>query len=142
MKREIKFRAWCESNKEMYYPDSNYEFWVDNNSIGFYPRYDKDELYHFNTMPSENEKKIVAMQYTGLKDKNGKEIYEGDICKRPSSNGTKEQMAYGVIEFYKGSFCFKREYVNLRIAVDNLCYHYADCEIIGNIYENPELLKP
>ena len=80
-------------------------------------------------------------QYTGLPGKNDKEIYEGDICKTPSSNGTKEQMAYGCIVFHKGSFLFHRNGTNIRIAIDMLVFYYSNCEIIGNIFENPELLK-
>jgi uncharacterized phage protein (TIGR01671 family) len=139
MNREIKFRAWCESNKEMYYPDNNYEFWVDNNSFGFYPRYDKDELYHFNTMPSENEKKIVVMQYTGLKDKNGKEIYEGDIVNQEKwvSIG-KYALSVGVVK-YKG-VCFTCECIAEWIG-SNADLN-GNAEIIGNIYETPQLLKP
>ena len=117
MSREIKFRAWSKSENKFRYP----KLWD-------------------STMPSNWDKHYELQQYTGLKDKDGKEIYEGDICKKPSSNGTKEQMCYGEIVFYKGSFCFKRQNSNLRISVDNIVYNYADCEIIGNIYENPELL--
>jgi len=116
--REIKFRAW--------YNDEMYEIFAmnfsDNKCVINSPRFPfSQEVY-----PDD------IMQYTGLKDKNGKEIYEGDICK-------------GV---YAGSD--EREYKN-KIVWDEFecCFTFADSplwtwemiEIIGNIYENPELLK-
>jgi uncharacterized phage protein (TIGR01671 family) len=69
---------------------------------------------------------LQIMQFTGLKDKNGKEIYEGDIV---MLNGSKVPK---VMEFRKGSFCLDYIYFGTE------AYRM---EVIGNIYENPELIK-
>jgi len=85
------------------------------------------------------------MQYTGLKDKNGKEIYSGDIL-QPSRYKNSSRFKCVVI-FKKGMFCFEKNgeliqedkplYKSLKLA-DVASNSY---EIIGNIYENPKLLK-
>lgn len=85
-------------------------------------------------------------QCTGLKDKNGKLIYEGDIIKtkffgKTDNNGHNfNDFEIFDVVWYKGSYQFnnqKRPYYPLRF-----CYEYPDkFEIIGNIYENPELLE-
>lgn len=75
-------------------------------------------------------------EYTGLKDKNGKEIYEGDVCKR---NGHTE--LYEIV-FYKSAWAIKNQ-------DDKAIWHQEFCngakalwlEVIGSIHENPELLK-
>ena len=71
------------------------------------------------------------MQYTGLKDKNGKEIYEGDLLKQKIIVKWNEKFA---------SWCLYREGWMFTHWFGESC-NPEECEIIGNIYENPELLK-
>lgn len=74
-------------------------------------------------------------QYTGVKDKSGREIYEGDIVKYPHIVGFKDLWK---VEFDNGSFVMRETIV--KIAFRGLA-HKNSLEFIGNIYENPELLK-
>jgi len=74
-----------------------------------------------------NPTSIDLMQYTGLKDKNGKEIYEGDIIRVYDGENT---------EVYYDDGCF----LVLGFRADELYLHEDTCEVVGNIYENPELL--
>ena len=109
--REIKFRAWDKTAAEMI---GQFNVGVGGNSDGKY----------YN-----------IMQYTGLKDKNGKEIYEGDIC-------WAYEIGIGnlnrVIEFNEGSFCL----IHANTLSSELRGWKTDyIEVIGNIYQNPELLK-
>ncbi|MFS9217527.1 YopX family protein [Streptococcus mitis] len=78
--------------------------------------------------------KVILMQSTGFKDKNGKEIFEGDIL------GTKDGLLNGIIEYREDLGMF----VNSLIRYNNferLCNAAGNREIIGNVYENPELLE-
>lgn len=100
--REIKFRAWNNAEKKMY-PEVE----------------DIRERYE-----------IYLMQYTGLKDKNGKEIYEGDIVR------SYEKVATIIWLESEGGFYAR--------TLTGECFKYAHnsiIEIIGNIYENQELLS-
>ncbi|HNA25184.1 MAG TPA: YopX family protein [Nitrospira sp.] len=97
---------------------------------------------------------IILMQFTGLLDKNGKEIYEGDIVKQtwqtvvgvlaPNEDEVYEtEECITEVVFENGAFCLKNSYHNYGAipvfeAVDK--YTESFVEVIGNIWENPELL--
>lgn len=129
--REIKFRAWDRDNKEMFFV-AKMTFRTDNDVFRIWgDKHFKEDIFHI-VNPADCE----LMQYTGLKDKNGKEIYEGDIVKKVTGVyeisitplGTqigKYLVSYGVT----GQDEFDENYT-----LENF-------RIIGNIYENPELLK-
>lgn len=117
--REIKFRAWDKLNKEMF----NVEI------IDFQER----KLYKDSVSYCKFEN-IELMQCTGLKDMRGKEIYEGDILL--DGNNKKP---YKVI-FENGSFRAEFEGDFEEYSFDLIDVVAQGCEVVGNIYENPELL--
>lgn len=79
------------------------------------------------------------MQYTGIKDKNGKEIYEGDII------STDLDRPFNIVVFRNGAFMFQchdngKDYYDYMFSVDEESDRWEYGEIIGNIYENPKLV--
>ena len=128
--REIKFRAWDKKCIEVYGTGMSYGE----------PEYFDDMLaFRFNHFESDNPSEIIYEQFTGLCDKNGKEIYEGDIIQ---DSTFKDRGSYIMaVEWEKeaASFVLTRNGWAFRH------YFYEssnpdDCEVIGNIHENPELL--
>jgi len=124
--RELKFRAWDKENKE-WYGES------DPRILTFVGFAIFGECTLICTPPIEKLQHLEITQYTGLKDKNGVEIYEGDIVK------TNWQNRNGVIAFILGSFCLK-EFIETT-SLQNLARNKWEFEVIGNIYQNPELLS-
>lgn len=133
--REIKFRAWDSFNNRMIQNDRILKIcFVRNNHIPNLIVYSNRNIEN-HTEIRENDKQYCnefeLMQYTGLKDKNGKEIYEGDIISRGKYNfevvWNERKGWYGIDDFDNG----------LTVLAQHLDY----VEVIGNIYENLELLK-
>ena len=113
--REIKFRAWDKKEKMMFH---NPEF----KGVG----HTLNDIF--------NIKAFEWMQFTGLLDKFGKEIYEDDIVVRPHGGND------GVVTWFRGGYwgvVVEDDYWNYMFDTNSPEKH----EVIGNIYENPELLK-
>ena len=125
--REIKFRAWDN--------DKMYKCIVGNTDV-------KDNDYICPLVWDKERKDWLhsdtckIMQYTGLKDKNGKEIYEGDILLYLTKTKT-------VVSYKNGAFVRNYRNSNMYLLYDTLAVDgcLEDYEVIGNIYENPELLE-
>ena len=114
--REIKFRAWDKRHNQMV-------LWIDLADIP----YARENFFHYT------DKEQVFMQYTGLKDKNDKEIYEGDIVKEYRNVSKIEwNHDYACFGFYEPT-SFGRKFITFRVK--------PEVEVIGNIYENGDLIK-
>lgn len=137
MNREIKFRAYDKEVEKMTYFDDedylyNYPFILQLKQVFKKDsNYDDYEDFEYEDVTD----KVELMEYTGLHDKNGKEIYEGDIVKYRDSRGQHiEKVIFDKGCFYAGmhwgsSTRVAPKLINTRIT-----------EVIGNIYDNPELL--
>jgi uncharacterized phage protein (TIGR01671 family) len=127
--REIKFRGWNPEVSKMLYNVA-----VSNNCFVHPEQTSGSDSWDAKLVES---KEIILMQYTGLKDKNGKEIYEGDIIFDGVSNQiVKFNDAFIDIKHGHGE-C----YYNCSIFLFSNYGKGDEIEIIGNIYENPELME-
>ena len=128
--REIKFRAWDHFNKEMLNPhDTN------NNK--------KDLSWFFNQFEAcdKNGIRLSLMQFTGLVDKNGNEIYEGDLMEVPV-NDTMREGTHEVFYYHDGFVTSSILFSDKETANKNSLTWIINrgAKVIGNIFENPRLL--
>ena len=130
--RDIKVRAWDNVHKKMITVE-NYECTEIIDEDEFYKT--PFELF-LMALKWMQKKDYILMQYTGLKDKNGKEIYEGDVVIALFYE-EKEPFKYTIEWVNAGFRLCKEPHSGYPLDIHGL----HDIEIIGNIYENPELLK-
>jgi len=129
--RKIKFRTWDEIQECYVYSE---EFST-SRDFSF-------AVFQFGHSDWEKSK-LQIQQYTGLKDKKGKEIYEGDICRWVSTEGARHTWP---IIWDDDLFCYCHNNMPLAQLFDSGYYQPprewpSGFEVIGNIHENPELLK-
>jgi uncharacterized phage protein (TIGR01671 family) len=135
--REIKFRAWHKAEKKMYGNPEN-TCWVEMLRVSGEAGFDECDV-DLTTENGEGQSvsfdEVVLMQYTGLKDKNGKEIYEGDIIKLYPSDKSGVQILW---DEHIAGFGFGNQTMADHLNFRKLAA--INYEVIGNTYSSPELL--
>jgi uncharacterized phage protein (TIGR01671 family) len=122
--RDIKFRAWAENESKMFY-----DVYFDNLEVYHWINNTETEIIG-DIKPDSMLQQAILMQYTGLKDKNGKEIFEGDVVKKVIWPDKEEYIEY--VEDITRHNLWINELNN---------EPEAYLEVIGNLYENPELIR-
>ena len=139
MNREIKFRAW----NGKYMLDSSYGDWISFDGV---PYTESERKYNTpNIEISRNvSNTLILMQFTGLKDVDGKEVFEDDVCEvRINVHGKPSGIPFkaGIIYNDKIGACqIKYKCLAGGFCTDNIGFNYF-LKVIGNVYQNPELLN-
>jgi hypothetical protein len=124
--RELKFRVWSNQLNKMVYQGE--DGWFDKCFI------EKKQHVHscqLGVAIERNGKELSVMQYTGSKDKNDTEIYEGDVL----------TIWIGGVKQERPEVVESLEELYLNFNRDDSYYRFSSCEVIGNVYETPELLE-
>ena len=123
--KELKIKAWLKKEKKMVSIigiDFNYE----------YIRYTEDDNLFNENYKTAEFKNIELLQFTGLKDNGGQKLYEADVIK--FNDGIDD--IYGLISYDDEDGTYRVSYENI---TEHLSEREGDFEIVGNIFENPDL---
>lgn len=149
MNRQIKFRAWLIEEETMVFSENQastdfQEIWVivnDGVRVDVLETYHKEvggeieELLRYVEVPQN------VMRFTGLPDKNGTDMYEGDILKYHSGGGTLRKIVYKQAAFHAVTLDEKQGSPNHPLYFASLApTGTSEIEVVGNIYQNPELI--
>lgn len=138
MNRKIKFRVWDKEQRRMF-------------SHKLINQYDKDGYVLWGDIFSGKDKTVELMQSTGLRDSTGVRIYEGDIVTVNGNTNSARLNKNYIITFMDGAFCVTARHMgdsfNNSITIRDLMFQAENANhkliliVVGNIYENPELLN-
>ncbi|MDE1367496.1 YopX family protein [Bacillus licheniformis] len=151
--RERKYRAFVKQCNKMIYSEnsypkgnSDYRFVAsEDHKKGLGVEYFTNRTEYVNQyggvvlLPDWRvftDEEAPVTEYTGLKDKNGREIYEGDVVK-----GIRDSHWHGGYDIVLGKVEFDEETCSFRVDGGGLLYRIEEIEIIGDVYRNPELLE-
>jgi uncharacterized phage protein (TIGR01671 family) len=146
----LKFRAWDKKTKKMREVDS--VAFHNMRSAGDYDKSNLPKVYNLwgfdiiddkDVICHREANEVILEQFTGLRDKNGKEIYEGDILRReeeePGEFEAEIYYDYGIVKWDNSAWWIVFLYSGEDISLDD--YFSETGEVIGNIHENRELLE-
>lgn len=133
--REIKFRAYSKIYKKIQYDE--FPTFINGDGVQSGTSADLNEIIE------DMQDEYILMQYTGIKDKNGKKIYEGDIYRQNADFMDEDDLSKTqlfVVSYEKISDCCVNG-MGFNFGEHGCAIDFDDLEVVGNIHENPELLN-
>lgn len=141
MNRELKFRGWHTKLNQMFPAEELAADQLTLSTVGEFINVHSGSKSLSEIYPAD---KFIPLQFTGLRDKNGVEVYEGDITAKTTFNGEEYRLVSQVVYNAPG-FCLKfisgNEKAENGLGSGLFAFPNNVGEVIGNIYENPELLE-